>query len=105
MDLSNPDGPTIYPGSPVEQEGTTYFLGRDDGDGTKRLGVRGDLTGFEGARDASSGVLRCALTKGNAAALRARLPWLRPVALGVHTSAGFRDRLGIATPGHVRADR
>ena len=39
----------------------------------------------------------------NAAALRAALPWLRPRPLGVQTSAGMGDRLGLATPGHVRA--
>lgn len=41
----------------------------------------------------------------NAATLRARLPWLRPRPLGLSTSAGFGDRLGLATPGHVRALR
>lgn len=39
----------------------------------------------------------------NSRALRACLPWLQPVPLGLDTSAGFGDRLGIATPGHVRA--
>ncbi|RME63097.1 MAG: hypothetical protein D6790_05290, partial [Caldilineae bacterium] len=41
----------------------------------------------------------------NARALRARLPWLNPVPLGLRTSAGFGDRLGIATPGHILAVR
>jgi hypothetical protein len=41
----------------------------------------------------------------NAAALRDRLPWLRPAPLGTRTSAGLGDRLGLATPGHVRAVR
>lgn len=41
----------------------------------------------------------------NAAAVRAALPWLAPRPLGLHTSAGFGDRLGLATPGHVRALR
>jgi tagaturonate epimerase len=39
----------------------------------------------------------------NAAALRAKFSWLRPQTLGLHTSAGLGDRLGLATPGHVRA--
>lgn len=43
------------------------------------------------------------LTAANAATLRQHLPWLRPQPLGLHTSAGFGDRLGLATPGHVRA--
>jgi hypothetical protein len=41
----------------------------------------------------------------NAAALRKRLPFLATVPLGLKTSAGFGDRLGLATPGHIRALR
>ncbi len=41
----------------------------------------------------------------NAAALRANIPWLTPRPLGLRTSAGMGDRLGLATPGHVRAIR
>jgi tagaturonate epimerase len=41
----------------------------------------------------------------NAAALRRLLPWLEPRPLGLQTSAGFGDRLGLATPGHARAVR
>ncbi len=36
-------------------------------------------------------------------ALRSALPWLTPSRMGLHTSAGFGDRLGLVTPGHVRA--
>jgi tagaturonate epimerase len=39
----------------------------------------------------------------NAKALRQLLPNLQPQPLGLKTSAGFGDRLGLATPGHVRA--
>lgn len=45
------------------------------------------------------------LNHHNANALRKELPWLQPKLLGVKTSAGMGDRLGIATPGHVRAVR
>ncbi|HXY38094.1 MAG TPA: tagaturonate epimerase family protein, partial [Vicinamibacteria bacterium] len=41
----------------------------------------------------------------NAAALRRHLPWLQPCTVGTRTSAGLGDRLGLATPGHVRAVR
>jgi hypothetical protein len=41
----------------------------------------------------------------NLEALRVCLPWLRPQVLGLRTSAGFGDRLGLATPGHIRALR
>lgn len=39
----------------------------------------------------------------NAEAVRNTIPWLRPSLLGLRTSAGFGDRLGLATPGHIRA--
>jgi hypothetical protein len=45
------------------------------------------------------------LSAQNAAALRAQLPWLQPGLLKLDTSAGMGDRLGLATPGHVRAVR
>jgi len=41
----------------------------------------------------------------NAAALRSHIPWLKPRPLGLRTSAGLGDRIGLATPGHVRAMR
>ena len=41
----------------------------------------------------------------NAAALRERFPWLAPTLVGRATSVGLGDRLGLATPGHVRAMR
>lgn len=50
-------------------------------------------------------LLSAPLTAENAEALRNQLPWLKPVALGLKTSAGMGDRLGLATPGHVRAIR
>jgi hypothetical protein len=37
--------------------------------------------------------------------LRQLLPWLRPTPLGLATTVGFGDRLGLATPGHIRALR
>jgi hypothetical protein len=45
----------------------------------------------------------CPLDASNARALRFALPNLQPAPLGLVTSAGFGDRLGLATPGHVRA--
>jgi len=96
-------GVTVYPRSVVEVDGTSYFLARNDEDGSKCLGVVGDVAGFEDARHGGDGVLLCPLTPTNASVLRARLAWLKAVPLGLRTSAGFGDRLGLATPGHVRA--
>ena len=102
MEQMEIEGFEVYTRSVTEIDGSTYFLVR--GDGGKRLGVLGDAAGFEGERH-PGGALLCAPTPANATALRTRLPWLRPVPLGLQTSAGFGDRLGLATPGHVRAAR
>src|SRR5690606_27273222 len=55
--------------------------------------------------DAGAGLVlkRFPLNAATAAAVRDLLPNLRPVPLGMATSAGFGDRLGMATPGHVEA--
>lgn len=92
---------TVYPQSVVETEGTSYCLAWSvDG---KVLVVDGDGSGFEGEREGA--LLLCALSAANAAALRERLPWLRPRLLGLDSSAGCGDRLGLATPGHIWAVR
>ena len=88
-----------YPNSVIEQDGTTYTLARAGRD--KKLCVQGDAAGFSG--ETTNGMLLCPLTAENAAVLRGRLTWLNPVPLGVETSFGFGDRLGAATPGHIRS--
>jgi hypothetical protein len=93
----------LYPRSVVEHEGVTYFLGRSAG-GKRELGVVGPADGFAGAAG-GAGVTICPCTAENAAALRARLPWLTPRPLGLQTSFGFGDRIGLATPGHIQALR
>jgi hypothetical protein len=98
------EGFDIHPQSTVEVDGTTYSLARRDADGKKVLLVQGDdVGGYVGQRLGDA--LVCPLATENAAALRECLPWLRPQPLGLRTSAGCGDRLGLATPGHVRAAR
>jgi hypothetical protein len=55
--------------------------------------------------DKSTRVILCPLTPDNARALRKRVPFLAPVVPGRGLSIGTGDRLGVATPGHVRAMR
>jgi len=95
----------VYERSSVQSEGTTYFLAHSEADGRQLLGVEGHVEGFAGAQTTPGGALLFPLTADNVATLRTRLPWLRPVPLGLRISAGFGDRLGLATPGHVRAIR
>ena len=87
--------------STIEHEGVSYGLVRGRADRRRYLVIQGDIMGFAG--DPHGDMLLCPLTSANAAALRAKLPWLNPTPLGLHTSAGFGDRLGVATPGHVKA--
>ncbi|HQH37175.1 MAG TPA: tagaturonate epimerase family protein [Anaerolineae bacterium] len=101
MDIVPLPGLEIYTPSSIEHQGVGYALVRREADHTRYLLVQGDSTGFSGISHQNA--LLCPLTPANAATLRARLPWLNPTPLGLHTSAGFGDRLGIATPGHVKA--
>jgi hypothetical protein len=50
-------------------------------------------------------MLLCPLDIANAAVLRSLIPGLKPGLLGLKSSFGMGDRLGMATPGHVRAMR
>jgi len=65
------------------------------------------VTDFDGERTEFSSLTLtlCSLTSNNARSLRSYLTWLIPAPLGLSTSAGMGDRLGLATPGHVRAVR
>jgi hypothetical protein len=97
----------LLPTSKVEAASAEWALTRQGG-ATRlviapKAGAEAALAGFEGYR--SDGVLVGPTSSGNAAALRSRLEWLRPRTLGTQTSAGLGDRLGLATPGHVRAVR
>ena len=95
----------VYPQSVTQHEGSTYFLCKLHANSEHQLGVIGDRDGFTGAPTPDGAILLCPLSATNAAALRARLPWMRPVPLGRQASFGFGDRLGSATPGHIQAMR
>ncbi|MBU0495840.1 MAG: tagaturonate epimerase family protein [Chloroflexi bacterium] len=107
-------GLTVYPRSvSVAAAGAVYFLGRDAG-GLRQLGIV--QPGSAPLDPATCGLDRtvsfdgqvwavrlCPADARHAAVLRAALPHLRPQPLGLSTSVGLGDRLGRATPGHVRA--
>src|SRR5947207_2272109 len=90
--------------SAITVDNTSYALVAGAAAGEKQLAVSGNVAGFEGEAQRDD-VLVGPLSAGNARELRKRLPWLQPTVLGLQTSAGFGDRLGVATPGHVRAIR
>ena len=100
-ELELPRGAAIYKRSVTEIGSAVFFLARvPEG---KVLGIRGDASGFEGGCRGTT--FLGPLTPSNAAVLRAKVAWLRPQPVGVRTSAGLGDRLGPATPGHIRALR
>lgn len=103
----------VYEESVVGVDGVVYFLGKRDGE--RFLGVVAQhpesLEPLEGsveeiATDGARLVLKVGSAKrGNAEAMRRRLPFLNPRPLGLAKSAGLGDRLGLATPGHIDALR
>lgn len=100
----------FYPRSEAATPAAEFALAKTT-DGP-RLAVLADpgaavLADFEGQASALAGktLLLGPTSPRNAAALRAHLSWLRPGPLGLRTSAGMGDRLGLATPGHVQAVR
>ena len=101
-------GESAYPESQVSYGGATYWLERS-AEGAKRLVAEASdasaFDGFTGSVETLDGKTRFVAdtTADNALALRSALPWLTPSRIGLHTSAGFGDRLGLVTPGHVRA--
>ena len=95
----------IYPASVSEAGGATYFLGRR-GTG-KFVGSVGEagIVGQVVATVDRRPVIVGAANHVNACVIRGNLPWTAPRCLGLATSVGLGDRLGLATPGHIRAVR
>ena len=112
-ELSQIAGMEVYPNSIVATQGTLLFFGRQPFQ--KILGIlataNSPVGGFAGetsgvAMDGRALSLTMAsATAANAATLRKVLPFLVPQPLGLRKSVGCGDRLGLATPGHIRAVR
>jgi hypothetical protein len=112
-ELSQMSGLSIYPRSIAALEQTVLFLGRRDQD--KYLGVLSASSSlsqrFDGEHitvnvgGAERPLKICPTNPANATASRRALPFLVARPLGLKRSAGCGDRLGLATPGHIRAIR
>ena len=114
--IARATGWEVYPNSIIAAGDIVYFLGR------RKLDKRLCLVWEEAAAPAAAadfcgeqspvqiGDLRLKLQAGyldhqNAAALRKRIPFSAPQLIGVQAAIGTGDRLGLATPAHVRAVR
>jgi hypothetical protein len=104
-------GLDVAPRSVTFASGAEVGVARtDDGERLVAMVPKGslcfrDLEGKTQGHHDGHALLVGPLSTHNAAVLREVLPWLCPRLLGLQTSAGFGDRLGLATPGHVRALR
>jgi tagaturonate epimerase len=112
--LEGATGWSIYARSITLRDQSILFLGREKG--AKTLGIV--YQGASEVADAFAGeasavdldgkqvtLKACPLTHENALALRAALPYTGPMVVGLATSGGCGDRLGLATPGHIHAIR
>ncbi len=97
-----PEGFRAYERSIVEKDCSLYALVKGPG-GSRSLYTTSSDSCFCGKK-AGAGRL-CPLTAANAFALKETLPWLAPRRLPEGSSFGFGDRVGLATPGHIRAVR
>jgi len=92
-----------YRESYAQRDGVEYWLEKV-GTGRQLVVKAADSAAYEGFSGSSDGdSFRADITGDNALELRNRLPWLKPQLFGLATSVGTGDRLGICTPGHVRA--
>lgn len=106
-------GLEFSPDSLCAENGAEFGLAWERGkSGSPRLAVLvpadcAAVSAFEGvsSRRGDNTLLLGPLSARNASALRGELSWLRPRRLGTRISAGFGDRLGLATPGHIKALR
>jgi tagaturonate epimerase len=97
----------LFPHSLVSTAGCEFGLARNAAGNQLVILSASSLPGFDGERSELDGqvLTLCKQTAQNATALRSHLPFLKPQPLGLVTSAGMGDRMGLATPGHVRAAR
>ena len=103
----------IYDTSVTARDGITCFLARDgvekyvcllaDGKGKALPDAFVGETSVVKVDDEDRMLLMGSASHENAVAIRKLLPYTAPSVQGTRIAAGLGDRLGIATPGHIRA--
>ncbi|PQJ33761.1 hypothetical protein BSZ35_03320 [Salinibacter sp. 10B] len=101
------DPATVYRSSVRTVDGRIYFLVR--GDEAKQFVILADeppeFSYDSAVQREGRTVYLCPLSAENARRLRRRFPWTAPEPIGRTSALGCGDRLGKATPGHIRACR
>jgi len=108
--MTSAPSPHAIPGTHRREGARSAWLERRDGTLTFHLTAPSEdvlWNDFEGTVDRTEGEATGTgpTSARNANLLRTVFANLKPVPLGLATSAGFGDRLGLATPGHARALR
>ena len=93
------EGYKVYTESKMEKDGSTYFLASN---GLDKYLVSDDKE-FERPVEKTSKYNVYERTHLNAIRLCDLFKHLKPAACGINKSFGFGDRLGLATPGHIKA--
>jgi hypothetical protein len=101
--IESATGLTVYPDSLSQAGATEIFLARRDNH--KFVGFVGTspLPGQPGGEVEGKQITLCEPSHEAAEAVRRLLDWTAPRCMGLATSVGLGDRLGLATPGHVQA--
>ena len=98
----------VYEQSLQKKDGTTYILARRGTEKMLVVATEADhisLAHEAVLQDAPRTIFLCPCSAENAQRLRKRLPWTGPTPLSTTPAIGCGDRLGLATPGHIRACR
>jgi len=98
-------GLDVYESSVHQAGPATYFLARKGAEKLVGMVGQGQLAGRQIGELEGKTVVAGPCDHQNAVAIRQALPWTAPRCLGLATSVGLGDRLGLATPGHIRAVR
>ncbi len=108
--LENNLNVSVYPESFLAENENLYCLARTQA-GKKLFTASPDADSpalpDKGKKISGSGdkpvIFEYPLSRQNASQMRKLFPLLSPAVIGLDSSAGFGDRLGLATPGHARA--
>jgi hypothetical protein len=103
QDIQAATGLCLYPESLRETQGLTLFMARKDADVFVGFLGQSPLPGRAAGSVQGNDVTLCPPSHELAEEIRRLLPWTRPTLVGLETSVGLGDRLGLATPGHIRS--
>ena len=102
----------IYDSSITERDSTVFFLIREEYD--RKLVIIYPLESHdilhkrffcdeEGRLDEKLNYKVCSCNSNNASEIRRIFPFTKPRVMGLTPAIGTGDRIGLATPGHIRA--